>query len=431
MSVIEAITAREILDSRGHPTVQAELLTRTGVQGVAQVPAGASTGSREAVELRDGDAGRYRGLGVLNACRNISNRIAPALIGIEVSAQEQIDRTLIELDGTPNKHKLGANAMLAVSMAAARAAACEAGTELYATLRSDDHPMCMPVPMMNLVNGGCHADNCVDLQEFMILPVGAPNMREAVRYGCEVFQALRDELQSRGLHTSIGDEGGFSPDLQTNHAAIELLLQAVHRSGLNTPDDIMIGLDVASTEFYHNGRYRLAGENRELDSDGIIELLCGWVDQYPILSIEDGLAENDWDGWQRLTAKLGDRIQLVGDDLFVTNTAWLQRGIDNQTANTILIKLNQIGTLTETLEAVRLAQNNGYGTVISHRSGETEDSCIADLAVACGAAQIKTGSLCRTDRVSKYNRLMWIEDQLGDSVSYPGMNAFTHLQTAS
>lgn len=421
--MIEAIAARETLDSRGTPTLQAEVRTTSGACGIAQVPSGASTGSREALELRDGDAGRYRGRGVLRACRNVTGRIAPALHGIEITDQARIDQTMIELDGTPGKSALGANAMLAVSMAAARAAAEEQGTALYAALPTAG-AMRMPVPMMNLINGGRHADNGLDFQEFMILPVGAPNLREAVRYGCEVFLALRDELQARGLRTAVGDEGGFSPELASNRAAIELLLQAVQRSGLAVPGDVMLGLDVASTEFFDNGRYRL--EDREYDSDGIIEWLADWTEQYPILSIEDGLAEEDWDGWQRLTRRLGTRVQLVGDDLFVTNTAYLRRGIEHHTANSILIKLNQVGTLTETLEALQLARQHGYTSVISHRSGETEDTFIADLAVASGAGQIKTGSLSRSERVAKYNRLMWIEDQI--NAEYPGAKAFPQLQ---
>lgn len=423
MSVIEAITAREILDSRGNPTLQAELRTAAGVRGVARVPSGASTGSREALELRDGDDHRYRGLGVLNACRNIDTRIAPALASIEVSEQERIDQTMIELDGTPDKRVLGANATLAVSMAAARAAAGEQGAELYAALPGYG-PARMPVPMMNLINGGRHADNDLDFQEFMILPIGAPNLREAVRYGAEVFHALRDTLKARGLGTAVGDEGGFSPALTSNRAALELLLEAVEQSGLSAPGDVMLGLDAASTEFYAGGRYRLEG--REYDSDGVIEWLADWVEQYPILSIEDGLAEDDWDGWQKLTARLGERVQLVGDDLFVTSTEWLRQGIERRAANSILVKLNQVGTLTETLAAIQLAREHGYTSVISHRSGETEDAFIADLAVASGAGQIKTGSLSRSDRLAKYNRLTWIEDQIG--AAYPGASVFTQLQ---
>ena len=330
---------------------------------------------------------------------------------------------MIELDGTRDKSAIGANAMLAVSMAAVRAAASEQNVELYAALPVDG-PACMPVPMMNLINGGQHADNNLDIQEFMILPVGAPSLREAVRYGAEVFHALRDTLKARGLSTAVGDEGGFSPALSSNRAAVELLLEAVERSGLSIPGDVMLGLDAASTEFYTDGRYRLEG--CEYDSDGVIEWLAGWVDQYPILSIEDGLAEDDWDGWRKLTARLGERVQLVGDDLFVTSTSWLEHGIERHTANSILVKLNQVGTLTETLAAIRLAREHGYTSVISHRSGETEDTFIADLAVASGAGQIKTGSLSRSDRLAKYNRLMWIEDQIG--VAYPGAKIFPQLQ---
>ncbi len=422
MSEIIDIRAREILDSRGNPTVEADVLTDGGAIGRAVAPSGASTGSREALELRDGDKSRYLGKGVLNAVANVNGEIRDALIGLNAAAQEVIDRRLIELDGTPNKSRLGANATLAVSLAAAHAAAQENAMPLYQSLGDGNYRM--PVPMMNIINGGEHADNSVDLQEFMILPVAAGSIREAVRYGAEVFHALKSVLGSRSLATTVGDEGGFAPDLRSNEEAIEVILEAIGRAGFKPGEDIYLGLDAASSEFYRDGRYELASEGKSFDSAGFADFLAGWVDQYPIISIEDGMDEGDWDGWKLLTERLGSRVQLVGDDLFVTNTQILRQGIDQGIANSILIKFNQIGTLTETLEAIRMAQAAGYSAVISHRSGETEDTTIADLAVASGTGQIKTGSLSRSDRVAKYNQLMRIEDQLGDEAVYAGKSAF-------
>jgi len=425
MSKIKVIRAREIIDSRGNPTVEAEIETESGVTGRAAVPSGASTGAREALELRDGDPKRYGGKGVLDAVENVNQAIAKALAGFEVGDQAAIDQCMLELDGTKTKEKLGANAILAVSMAAAHAAAAEAGKPLYEIL--GDGPYTMPVPMMNIINGGAHADNSVDLQEFMILPVGAPSLTEAVRYGAEVFHALKKVLNRRGMSTAVGDEGGFAPDLSSNEAAIEVILEAIELAGFRAGDDIMLGLDAASSEFYHNGRYVLASENRELDREQFTDYLAAWVEQYPIVTIEDGMDENDWEGWQLLTERLGGKVQLVGDDLFVTNTEILQQGIDRGIANSILIKVNQIGTLTETLAAIEMAKKAGYTAVVSHRSGETEDTTIADLAVATSAGQIKTGSLSRSDRVAKYNQLIRIEEQLGARASYPGRSVFKQL----
>ncbi len=425
MSEIVDVRAREVLDSRGNPTVEADVITADGAIGRAIVPSGASTGSREALEMRDGDKGRYGGKGVLKAVGRIEGEIKDAVVGIEVTEQAAIDRTMIELDGTENKSRLGANALLGVSLAAAHAAAQERALPLYRSLSAG--PYLLPVPMMNIINGGQHADNSVDFQEFMILPVGAPSIREAVRYGAEVFHALKSVLKGRGLATSVGDEGGFAPDLPSNVAAVEAILEAIGKAGFTAGKDIWIGLDVAASEFYKNGVYDLEGEGVKLDSDGVIAMLEGWVNQYPILTIEDGLAEGDWDGWKRLAERLGDRIQIVGDDLFVTNTKILKQGIDRGIANSILIKVNQIGTLTETMEAIAMAHAAGYTAVVSHRSGETEDTTIADLVVATAAGQIKTGSLSRSDRVAKYNQLMRIEDQLGDEAVYAGRNAFRWL----
>jgi len=425
MSEIVDIRAREVLDSRGNPTVEADVITADGAIGRAIVPSGASTGSREALEMRDGDKGRYGGKGVLKAVGRIEGEIKDAVVGMEVTEQGAIDRTMIELDGTENKSRLGANALLGVSLAAAHAAAQERALPLYRSLCAG--PYRLPVPMMNIINGGQHADNSVDFQEFMILPVGAPSIREAVRYGAEVFHALKSVLKARGLATSVGDEGGFAPDLPSNVAAVEAILEAIGKTGFTAGKDIWIGLDVAASEFYKDGVYDLEGEGVKLDSDGVIAMLEGWVNQYPILTIEDGLAEGDWDGWKRLTERLGDRIQIVGDDLFVTNTKILKQGIDRGIANSILIKVNQIGTLTETMEAIAMAHAAGYTAVVSHRSGETEDTTIADLVVATAAGQIKTGSLSRSDRVAKYNQLMRIEDQLGDEAVYAGRNAFRWL----
>jgi enolase len=425
MSEIIDVRAREILDSRGNPTVEADVITADGAVGRAAVPSGASTGSREALELRDGDKSRYLGKGVRKAVAHIEGELKQAVVGMEVTDQGGIDRRMIELDGTENKGRLGANALLGVSMAVAHAAAQEETLPLYRYLGQGHYRL--PVPMMNIINGGQHADNSVDFQEFMILPVGAPSIREAVRYGAEVFHALKAVLKGRGLATSVGDEGGFAPDLPSNIAAVEAILEAIGKAGFTAGKDIWIGLDVAASEFYEGGVYDLAGEGRKLDAEGVIDLLEDWVKQYPILTIEDGLAEGDWDGWKRLTERLGDRVQIVGDDLFVTNTQILKQGIDRGIANSILIKVNQIGTLTETLEAIAMAHAAGYTAVVSHRSGETEDTTIADLVVATATGQIKTGSLSRSDRVAKYNQLMRIEDQLGAEADFAGRAAFRWL----
>jgi enolase len=422
MSEIIDIRAREILDSRGNPTVEADVLTADGAIGRAVAPSGASTGSREALELRDGDKSRFLGKGVLTAVGHVRGEIRDALLGQDVAGQEAIDRRLIDLDGTDNKSRLGANATLAVSLAAAHASAQEKAMPLYQSLGNGNYRM--PVPMMNIINGGEHADNSVDLQEFMILPVAAGSIREAVRHGAEVFHALKSVLGSRSLATTVGDEGGFAPDLRSNEEAIEVILEAIGKAGFKAGEDIYLGLDVASSEFFKDGRYVLASEGKSFDAAGFSDFLAGWVDQYPIISIEDGMDEGDWDGWKLLTERLGKRVQLVGDDLFVTNTKILQEGIDKGIANSILIKFNQIGTLTETLEAIAMAHKAGYSAVISHRSGETEDTTIADLAVATATGQIKTGSLSRSDRVAKYNQLMRIEDQLGDDAVYAGASAF-------
>jgi len=422
MSEIVDIRAREIMDSRGNPTVEADVITADGSIGRAAVPSGASTGSREALELRDGDKSRYGGKGVLKAVANIQGEIRDALVGTDVSDQEAVDRKMIELDGTDSKSRLGANATLGVSMATAHAAAQEQSVPLYRYLGDGDFSL--PVPMMNILNGGEHADNSVDFQEFMIMPVGASSIREAVRYGAEVFHALKSVLHGKGLSTSVGDEGGFAPDMPSNVAAVEVVLEAIEKAGFKPGGDIYLGLDVASSEFYKDGAYTLAGEGRTLDAQGMCDLLADWVSQYPILSIEDGMAEGDWDGWKLLTDSIGDKTQIVGDDLFVTNTKILQEGIDKGIANSILIKVNQIGTLTETLEAIRMAHDANYTAVVSHRSGETEDTTIADLVVASKAGQIKTGSLSRSDRVAKYNQLMRIEDQLGGDGLYAGKGAF-------
>jgi enolase len=425
MSEIVDVRAREVLDSRGNPTVEADVITAEGAIGRFIVPSGASTGSREALELRDGDRSRYGGKGVLAAVANVRGELRETVIGMEVFDQAALDRAMIALDGTDNKSRLGANALLGVSIAAAHAAAQEKALPLFMSLSTG--PYRLPVPMMNIINGGEHADNSVDFQEFMILPVGAPSIREAVRYGAEVFHALKSVLHGRDLGTAVGDEGGFAPDLPSNEAAIEAILEAIHKAGFKAGSDIYLGMDVAASEFYEDGMYHLKGEGRKLDSDGMTDLLLDWVNKYPILTIEDGLAEGDWDGWKRQTERLGDKIQIVGDDLFVTNTKILQEGIDKGIANSILIKVNQIGTLTETLEAIAMAHAAGYTAVVSHRSGETEDTTIADLVVAAGTGQIKTGSLSRSDRVAKYNQLMRIEDQLGDEAVYAGRAAFKWL----
>jgi enolase len=426
MSDITEVKGREIIDSRGNPTVEAEVTLASGAVGRAAVPSGASTGSREAVELRDGDSKRFGGKGVSRAVNNVNTVIRDAVLGRDGMAQADIDHLMIELDGTENKSRLGANALLAVSLANAHAVARELGVGLYQLLGSGSTYQ-MPVPMMNIINGGVHADNSVDLQEFMILPVGAGSVREAVRYGAEVFHALAGVLRGRGLNTSVGDEGGFAPDLSSNEAAIEVILEAIEKAGFVAGKDIYLGLDAASSEFYRDGKYVLASEGRQFSAAEFTEYLAGWVDQYPIITIEDGLDESDWDGWKLLTESLGHRVQLVGDDLFVTNTTIFKKGIDNSIANSILIKPNQIGTLTETLAAIRMADEAGYSAVVSHRSGETEDVTIADIAVATTATQIKTGSLSRTDRVAKYNQLMRIEDELGSNASYAGRDAFRHL----
>jgi len=429
MAAISKITGFEILDSRGNPTVAAEVVLADGARGFAASPSGASTGSREALELRDGDPKRYFGKGVTKAVGNIDREIAGALVGRDADDQAALDRRMIELDGTPTKARLGANAILAVSIAAAKAAAHSAGVPLYRRIGGTRSAR-MPVPMMNIVNGGAHADNNVDMQEFMILPVGAPTFSEALRWGVEVFHTLKGVLKSRGMSTSVGDEGGFAPNLPSNEAALELIMQSIEKAGFRPGRDIFLGLDAASSEFHKDGHYELASEGKRLASPAFVDYLAAWVDRYPILSVEDGMAEDDWDGWKLLTDKLGKRVQLVGDDLFVTNTAILEQGIAKGVANSILIKLNQIGTLTETLAAIAMADAAGYTSVISHRSGETEDTTIADLAVCTAAAQIKTGSLCRSDRVAKYNRLLLIEKELGSAAEYAGRSAFSFDRTA-
>ncbi len=415
MSKIVDIRGREILDSRGNPTVDADVVCEGGTRGRAAVPSGASTGRREALELRDGDAGRYLGRGVTKAVANVGGPIRDALLGMDASAQSDIDARMITLDGSPNKGELGANAILAVSLACARAAAESRGQPLYRYLGGDargDEPWRMPVPMMNIINGGAHADNRVDLQEFMVVPIGADSLAEAVRCGAEVFHALKAILAGKGYSTAVGDEGGFAPDLKSNREAIEVILEAIEKSGYAAGKDVCLALDPASSEFYRDGRYCLDSEAKSLDAEGFTDYLADWVDQYPIISIEDGMAEDDWDGWSALTKRLGDRVQLVGDDLFVTDAKTIKTGIERGVANSVLIKLNQIGTLTETLDAIHTAMKANYTVVISHRSGETEDTTIADLSVATGAGQIKTGSLSRSDRTAKYNRLLRIEEEL-------------------
>lgn len=411
MSNIEQITAREVLDSRGNPTVEADVIFDTGAMGRAIVPSGASTGSREAIELRDNDPKRYGGKGVLKAVDAVRNVIAPALQGQSGLTQAELDNRLIALDGTETKSHLGANALLAVSMAYAKASAMQAELPLFAYL-ANGGPLSLPVPMMNIINGGAHADNNVDIQEFMIMPVGAPTFSDALRYGAEIFHALKAILKAKGLSTAVGDEGGFAPDLPANHAAIEVILQAIEKAGFTPGKEVSLALDMASTEFYRDGVYYLASENRRLTSEQLTDVLQRWINDYPIISIEDAMAEDDWEGWAHLTRQIGQEVQLVGDDLFVTNTAILGRGIEEGVANAILIKPNQIGTLTETLNAIAMAKAAEYGVVISHRSGETEDTTIADIAVGTNAGQIKTGSLCRSDRVAKYNQLLRIEELL-------------------
>jgi len=426
MSSIVDVVAREILDSRGNPTVEADVLLESGVMGRAAVPSGASTGSREAIELRDGDAQRYAGKGVLKAVEAVNTEISEAIVGLDASEQSFIDRTLNDLDGTENKARLGANALLAVSMAVAKAAAEESGLPLYRYFGGCG-AMQMPVPMMNVVNGGVHANNSLDFQEFMIVPVGAQSFREALRCGAEVFHALRKLIDAKGMSTAVGDEGGFAPELPSHAAALDLIVEAVDRAGYTAGQDVLLALDLAASEFYKDGKYVLASERLALDAAQLCEYLAGLAERYPIVSIEDGMAEGDWEGWKLLTGRLGRKLQLVGDDVFVTDTRLLREGVRQGVANSILIKVNQIGTLTETFAAIELAKRSRYGTVISHRSGETEDTIIADIAVGTNALQIKTGSLSRSDRVAKYNQLLRIEEDLGDSVSYPGRDAFFQL----
>jgi enolase len=427
MSSIVDIVAREILDSRGNPTVEADVLLESGAMGRAAVPSGASTGSREAIELRDGDAKRYGGKGVLKAVEAVNTEISEAIVGLDASEQSFIDKTLVELDGTENKSRLGANATLAVSMAAAKAAAEESGLPLYRYF-GGAAPMQMPVPLMNVVNGGAHANNNLDMQEFMIVPAGMASFREALRCGAEVFAALKKIIAGKGMSTAVGDEGGFAPNLPTHAAAIELILEAIDKAGYKAGQDVMIALDCAASEFYKDGKYVLESENLSLGSQEFTDYLAGLAEKFPIVSIEDGMAEGDWAGWTGLTARLGKKVQLVGDDVFVTSTKLLREGLRKAAANAILIKVNQIGTLSETFAAIELAKRSGWGTVISHRSGETEDTTIADIAVGANALQIKTGSLSRSDRTAKYNQLLRIEEDLGDSVSYPGREAFLQLR---
>ena len=427
MSAIVDIVGREILDSRGNPTVECDVLLESGVMGRAAVPSGASTGSREAIELRDGDKARYGGKGVLKAVEHINTEISEAVLGLDASEQAFLDQTLIDLDGTDNKGRLGANAMLAVSMAVARAAAEESGLPLYRYFGGMGK-MQMPVPMINVINGGEHANNNLDIQEFMILPIGAPTFREAVRYGAEVFHALKKILGDRGISTAVGDEGGFAPSVASHEAAIQLLLEAIEKAGYTAGEQIAIGLDCAASEFYKDGKYQLDCEGLKLSAEEWTSMLASWVDKYPIISIEDAMHEGDWAGWKHLTDVLGKKVQLVGDDLYVTNPKILKQGIDQGIANSILIKVNQIGTLTETFEAIEMAKRAGYTAVISHRSGETEDSTIADIAVGTNAGQIKTGSMSRSDRIAKYNQLLRIEEDLGDIATYPGRAAFYNLR---
>ena len=427
MSAIVDVIAREILDSRGNPTVEADVLLETGVLGRAAVPSGASTGSREAIELRDGDKSRYLGKGVLNAVENVNTEIAEAILGLDVEEQHLIDQTMIDLDGTDNKARLGANAILAVSMACARAAAEEAGLPLYRYLGGAG-PMHLPVPMMNIVNGGAHSNNNVDIQEFMIIPAGMKSFHEALRCGAEVFHTLKKILDRAGHPTSVGDEGGFAPNFKSNEEALKVIVEAISSAGYTPGSDVLIGLDCAASEFYKDGRYVLQSEGLKLTWSEFIDYLSAWVDKYPIISIEDGLAEGDWDGWELMTRRLGKSIQIVGDDLFVTNQKILREGIARGVANSILIKLNQIGTLSETFDAIETAKRAGYTSVISHRSGETEDSFIADLAVASNALQIKTGSLSRADRMAKYNQLLRIEEELAERARFPGKEAFYQLR---
>ncbi|AQT85245.1 enolase Eno [Paenibacillus larvae subsp. larvae] len=427
MTIISDVYAREVLDSRGNPTVEVEVYLESGAMGRAIVPSGASTGAHEAVELRDGDKSRYLGKGVLKAVENVNEIIAPEIIGLDALDQVGIDGKMIELDGTPNKGKLGANAILAVSMAVARAAAEALDVPLYVYL-GGFNAKTLPVPMMNIINGGEHADNNVDVQEFMILPVGAPSFKEALRTGAEIFHNLKSVLKDKGLNTAVGDEGGFAPNLSSNEEAIQTIISAIERAGYKPGEDVFLGMDVASTEFYKDGKYHLEGEGKSFTSEEFVDLLASWVDKYPIITIEDGCSEDDWDGWKLLTEKLGSKVQLVGDDLFVTNTERLSTGIEKGIGNSILVKVNQIGTLTETFDAIEMAKRAGYTAVISHRSGESEDSTIADIAVATNAGQIKTGAPSRTDRVAKYNQLLRIEDELSYVAQYGGKKAFYNLK---
>jgi len=430
MSEIRTVHAREILDSRGNPTLEAEVTLASGAFGRAAVPSGASTGAREAIELRDGDRGRYLGKGVTRAVANVNGAIAAAISGDDADDQKALDRKMIELDGTPNKGRLGANALLGVSLAAAHAMAAEQGRPLWQRLANGRRPV-LPVPMMNIINGGAHANNSVDMQEFMILPWGFDSFSESLRCGVEIFHALKSVLNGKGMNTAVGDEGGFAPDLPSNEAAVEVILEAIEKSGYAVGRQVSLGLDVASSEFFRDGRYHLESEGKSFEPQAFAEYLASWARQYPIISIEDGMAEDDWDGWATLTGLLGDDVQLVGDDLYVTNTEIFRRGIDLGITNSILIKLNQIGTLTETLEAIAMADRAGFSAVVSHRSGETEDATIADLAVATTATQIKTGSLCRSDRVAKYNQLLRIEDSLGAAAEFAGAGAFGNIRNWS
>ena len=427
MSAIVDVIGREILDSRGNPTIEADVVLESGVMGRAAVPSGASTGSREAIELRDGDAKRFLGKGVTKAVEHVNTEICEAILGLDATEQAQIDAAMNELDGTDNKGRLGANAILAVSCAVAKAAAEESSLPLYRYLGGAGQ-MQLPVPLMNVINGGAHANNRIDLQEFMIVPLGAPTFREALRYGAETFQHLKKLIDARGLPTTVGDEGGFAPDLPSNESALELLLEAIDKAGYTAGTDISLALDCAASEFFKEGRYRLEAENRSLSSEELTDMLARWVDKYPIISVEDGMAENDWDGWIHLTQRLGKKVQLVGDDVFVTNTKILKQGIQRGVGNSILIKINQIGTLSETFAAITMANRAGYTAVVSHRSGETEDSIIADIAVGTNAGQIKTGSLSRSDRMAKYNQLLRIEEELGDAAEYAGRGAFFNLR---
>ena len=426
MSAIVDVIAREILDSRGNPTIEADVVLESGISGRAAVPSGASTGSKEAIELRDGDAARYGGKGVQKAIENVNTEICEAIIGLDASEQAFVDRTMIDLDGTENKSRLGANAILAVSAAVAKAAAEESTLPLYRYLGGAGEMM-LPVPLMNVINGGAHANNSVDMQEFMLVPLGAPTFREALRYGSEVFHALKKLIDAKGMATTVGDEGGFAPNLPSNEAALQLLLEAIDKAGYTAGTDIALALDCAASEYYKDGMYELESEGAKLTRSQMVDYLANWVDKYPIISIEDGMSEHDWDGWKLLTDRLGKKVQLVGDDLFVTNTRILKQGIAKGVANSILIKINQIGTLSETFAAISMAMRAGYTSIISHRSGETEDSLIADIAVGTNAGQIKTGSLSRSDRIAKYNQLLRIEEDLGDVASYPGREAFHQL----